>query len=239
VNRRRNVFPAMNAVARWAHNLGHVGPEAIPTLATKGTPVARAAHRHSSSARLIDDSINVLGLNKRISQPLALWVRVNLHYPWILDCAAQAANAEFFAWRQTANRPREDAIDTGAAQGDPHVAFDLEELLQHHGNQAMLFYLDPESGRKGYNVWCCLSLDMKAVIAICWRREWFRGRLIRYSISRPGKRRSGSGYLSFCIRHMLESASGKQWQWIGHCHRPPLGLRCLYQGCILLCLLSA
>src|SRR5437660_896848 len=119
----------MNTITGWSHDLGHVCPQPIPALATKEAPVARAAHRHSTGLCLIQNGIDMLGLDKCSTQALSLRIRVNLHNTRKLNRAAQAANTQFFAWRQATNRPREHTIDTGTAQRDRDITLKFEEFL--------------------------------------------------------------------------------------------------------------
>src|SRR6266540_699068 len=191
---------SVNSVARRTDDLGHVGPDAVPSFATEPPPVPGAAHRDATGAGLVEDGVDVVGSHERAAGALAFRVRVDLHHFWILDGAAQTADAQPLPWREAAKRPREDSVHARSAQDDAQVRPVLEELPEEEAGERQLPHFDakpwwPRDEIRGGN-----ALEVVARIRGSHRRRLLDHLLKTRSLRNHAQPRANASGSSFTIR---------------------------------------
>src|SRR5262249_46955949 len=143
VHRGRNELAAVDAIASWADDLRHVQPHTVPTLASKTAAVARTADGHTARPSLVEDGLHYLSRYRGAAEPVAFRVAEDLHHLGVLNCAAEAAYAQLLAGSHAPDRAGEDSVHAGAAQRDPKVEAELQELPQYEPSQPPAPDADP------------------------------------------------------------------------------------------------
>src|SRR5690606_24110877 len=101
---------AVDAVAGGPHDLGHVGPHAVPAIAAEAAAVASALHRDQAIGGLVADRIHIAETEVGVAQGATGGVVLDAHEVGELGGAAQAADALLFTGREAADWPAENTV---------------------------------------------------------------------------------------------------------------------------------